>query len=106
MCLAVFETFGILCLLKMLDVFESLFSTWSHHHLYLRLGRVYGVHVGCRGFGGGGRIDGHHDEDVEAGQGEDVVWDGGRAVGLPEEDVEAPCGYFVTDRGPEYMDSL
>ena len=106
MCLAVFEAFGMLCLLKMLDVFESLFSTWSHHHLYLWLGRVYNVHVGRRGFGGGGRVGGHHDEDVKAGQEEDVVWDGGRAVGLPKEDVEAARGDFVTDLGPEYMDSL
>ena len=83
MCLAVFETFGILYVLKMLDVFESLFSTWSHHHLYLRLGRVYGVHVGRRGFGGGGCVG-----------------------GLPKEDVEAARGDFVTDLGPEYMDSL
>ena len=73
MCRAVVETFGILFLLKMLDILESLVSTWTHHHLYLRLGRVYGVRVGRRGGGDGGRAGGHHEENVEAAQGEDIV---------------------------------
>ena len=75
MYLAVFESFGLIFLLKMMNVFVSLCSSWSHHHLDLRLGRVYGVRVRRRGVGGVHAGE-HREEDVEAGQhgqGEDVV---------------------------------
>ena len=92
MCLAVLETFGILFMLRMLNVFGSLCSVWSHHHLYLWLGRVYGVCIGRRGSGGGGLVGGHHDEDVEAGGHHAVdVEAGGHRV----EDVEAGQGENV-----------
>ena len=89
MCLAVLETFGILFMLRMLNVFGSLCSVWSHHHLYLRLGRVYGVRIGRHGSGGGGLVGGHHDEDVEAG-GHNAV--DAEAGGHGIEDVEAGQG--------------
>ena len=51
----------------------SLISTWTHHHLYRRLGRVAGVFVGHRGVGDSGRAGGHHEEDAEAVCDEDIV---------------------------------
>ena len=67
------KSLGILYLIKMLDILVSLISTWTHHHLYLRLGRVYGVRVGHRGVGDGGHAGGHLKEDAEAIRCEDIV---------------------------------
>ena len=51
----------------------SLVSTWAHHHLDRKLGRVPGVRVGWRGVEDGGRAGGHHEEDAEAVCDEDIV---------------------------------
>ena len=67
------ESIGILYLIKILNIMVSLISTWTHHHLYRRLGRVGGVRVGHRGVGDGGRAGGHHEEDAEAVCDEDIV---------------------------------
>ena len=67
------DSVGILYLIKILDIMVSLISTWAHHHLYRKLGRVAGVRVGHRGVGDGGRAGGHHEEDAEAARGEDIV---------------------------------
>ena len=69
----VVKSLGILYLIKMLDILVSLISTWTHHHLYRRLGRVAGVFVGHRGVGDSGRAGGHHEEDAEAVCDEDIV---------------------------------
>ena len=92
MCLAVLETFGILFMLRMLNVIGSLCSVWIHPHLYHWLGRVYGVRIGRRGSGGGGLVGGHHAEDVEAG-GHNAV--DAEAGGYGVEDVEAGQGEDV-----------
>ena len=73
-------------------MFASLCLVWSHHHLYLRLGRVYDVGIGGRGSGGGGLVGGHHDEDVEAG-GHNAV--DAEASGYGVEDVKAGHGQDV-----------
>ena len=67
------DSIGILYLIKILDIMVSLISTWAHHHLYRKLGRVAGVRVGRRGVGDGGRAGGHHEEDAEAVCNEDIV---------------------------------
>ena len=67
------DSVGILCLIKILDMMLSLVSTWAHHHLDRKLGRVPGVRVGRRGVEDGGRAGGHHEEDAEAVCDEDIV---------------------------------
>ena len=67
------KSLGILYLIKILDIVVSLISTWTYHHLYLRLERVGGVRVGHRGVGDGGPTGGHHEEDAQAIRCEDIV---------------------------------
>ena len=67
------DSIGYLCLIKILDIMLSLVSTWAHHHLDQKLGRVTGVRVGRRGVENGGRAGGHHEEDAEAVCDEDIV---------------------------------
>ena len=67
------DSVGILYLIKILDIMVSLISTWAHHHLYQKLGRVSGVCVGRRGVEDGGCAGGHHEEDAEAVCDEDIV---------------------------------
>ena len=69
----ILDSVGILCLIKILDMMLSLISTWAHHHLYRKLGRVTGVRVGRHGVGDGGHAGGHHEEDAEAVCDEDIV---------------------------------